>query len=217
MRSDISVTIEGYSKTFTDITLRNDQDDSKIKGDEFLLATGTGRGIDVLVRKHTGRWSGWIAYGFGKTTRDAEGLGSYSPAHDRRHTFDIVMQFPGPLGARAGIRFGYGSPLPYTGITSTWPHREYNTQTHSFDEFDTESVSSRINSDRYPHYSRLDLSLRWDLGGSRVRWSPFIHIVNLYNRQNVFFYTFDYTSAPATRSGFSQLPLFPSVGVEVSW
>jgi len=38
--------------------------------------------------------------------------------------------------------------------------------------------------------------------------------VNVLNRKNVFVYSFDYTTAPATRSAISQLPILPSVGVE---
>jgi hypothetical protein len=43
---------------------------------------------------------------------------------------------------------------------------------------------------------------------------PYLQFVNLLNRKNVFFYTFDYGTAPPTRSAISQLPLLPTVGLE---
>ena len=64
--------------------------------------------------------------------------------------------------------------------------------------------------------SYLDASIRWELG-TGVKWRPFFQVVNLYNRQNVFFYTYDFTGVPAKRSGFSQLPIVPTFGVEVEW
>ena len=114
------------------------------------------------------------------------------------------------------MRWGYGSPTPYTGIVGSWPHRQYNSQENRFDDFDTEVVSSAINDQRFPPYHRLDLSLRWNLGTS-VKWRPFFNVVNAYNRSNVFFYTYDFTGTPALRGGFTQLPIVPTVGVEVEW
>jgi hypothetical protein len=39
----------------------------------------------------------------------------------------------------------------------------------------------------------------------------------MLNRRNVFLYFYDYTTAPATRSAISQLPLLPSVGLEFAF
>jgi hypothetical protein len=78
-------------------------------------------------------------------------------------------------------------------------------------------VSSTINGERYPHYSRLDVGFRWEFVWLRGLWRPFVNIVNVYNRRNVFAYVFDYGDVPPTRSGWSQLPILPTVGVEFSW
>jgi hypothetical protein len=37
------------------------------------------------------------------------------------------------------------------------------------------------------------------------------------NRANVWVYAFDYNRAPPRRTGLTQLPFFPSVGVEFEW
>jgi hypothetical protein len=44
-----------------------------------------------------------------------------------------------------------------------------------------------------------------------------VNIINLYNRQNVFAYTYDFGSVPPVRSGWSQLPVVPTIGVEFEW
>ncbi len=38
--------------------------------------------------------------------------------------------------------------------------------------------------------------------------------VNAYNRTNVWVYTFKFEQSPPTRTGISQLPFFPTIGVE---
>lgn len=211
-----SLTIEGYYKTFSGLAIRNLFDDPKLVGDEFEIGDGDAKGFDVLLRRHTGAVRGWIAYSFTRTIRRTAS-DTFPPGHDRRHTLDVVAEAPGPLGSRLGLHWGYGSPLPYTAIEGAWLHRDYNPVTNSYDDFEDEPIGTRLNRARYPHYSRLDLSLRWELAALGGTLRPFVQVVNLYNRTNVFVYRFDYRSVPPTRSGLSQLPFLPTLGVEFEW
>ncbi len=213
---DVSLGLEAYAKTYDNLPLRNYEDDPRAPGDEFLIATGSAWGFDLLVRRHRGTVRGWIAYSYATVTREV-GDESFPPAHDRRHTVNIVLQAPGPLGSAMNVRWGYGSGLPYTGIVGQWVHREYNAELHLFERPREEGVGTTINGERYPHYSRLDVGFRWQFAWLNGLWQPYVNIVNVYNRRNVFAYTFDYGAVPPTRSGWSQLPFFPTVGVEFSW
>jgi hypothetical protein len=211
-----SVTVEAYAKRYHDLPLKSLEDDPRLAGDEFVVATGSARGLDVLLRRHGGRVRGWIAYGLAKTTRNAQGE-TFPPAHDRRHTINVVLEVAGPWGGEVNVHWGYGSGLPYTGIVGQWSHREYNAELELFELPEAETLSTTINGERYPYYSRLDVGLRWQarwLGGT---WRPYLNVVNVYNRRNVLFYVFDYDAAPPTRGGWSQLPFFPTAGVEVEW
>lgn len=211
---DVSLSAEGYRKTFSDLVIRNRSQDPRQHGDEFIPTEGDAWGFDVLLRKHRGSISGWIGYGFAKATRRAEGV-AFPPAHDRRHTLNVVGFGPGPLGSEMGVRWGFGSPLPYTGLDGAWRHRTYNSSTHAFDDFEEEPLGSiRQNGERYPSYGRLDVSFRWTkyaLGGVL---RPYLQVINAYNRTNVFVYLYDYEDSPATRTGISQFPIFPSFGLE---
>ena len=51
----------------------------------------------------------------------------------------------------------------------------------------------------------------------RTTWTPSLQLVNAYNRQNTFVYTFDYRANPPTRTAVSQFPLLPSVGLTVEF
>ena len=212
--SSLSLSIEGYHKTFTDILNYNVADDNKVQGDEFVIVDGDAWGVDVLLRKFTGNWNGWISYSFGKANR-RDPVQEFSPAHDRRHLFNLVVNGPGPFGSRMSLRWGYGSPLPYTEVLGEWSHREYVVGANGFNDFENEPIADpRLNGTRYPHYSRLDLSFRWETRAFGGVLRPFLQFVNLYNRGNIFVYIFDYTTSPGTRQGISQLPLIPSFGLE---
>ena len=213
---DVSVGIEGYNKQFFNLVFRSFRDDPKVRGDEFFQTDGYARGFDIFVRKYTGKITGWVAYSYLKTLRTSDSL-TFAPSHDRRHSLNVVVQAPGPFGSQMGVRLGYGSPLPYTGIVGQWLHRNYNSELHAFDYSERESVSVEINGERFPAYGRLDIGFRWIAykWGGELR--PYFNIVNVFNRSNVWVYAFDFDRSPATRSRISQLPLFPTVGVEFAF
>ena len=86
-----------------------------------------------------------------------------------------------------------------------------------FDGIDDESISTTLNGKRYPHYSRLDVSFRWQFEKWGGTWQPYLQLVNVYDRRNVWYYLFDYDRSPPIRRGRSQLPVLPSFGVEFKW
>ncbi|MDH3291414.1 MAG: TonB-dependent receptor [Gemmatimonadota bacterium] len=209
-----SVSIEAYRKTFTDIVDANLNEDPAVAGDETIPVSGDAWGFDVLLRRHWGRVTGWIAYSLTKAVRRANGT-EYPAVHDRRHTVNVVVQAPGPLGSDLGVRWGYGSPLPFTPFVGEWDHRYYRAATHTFDDFEREPIASPVlNSERYPYYGRLDVTLRWEKRAWGGVLKPYVQIANALNRRNVFLYFYDFDDAPPTRSAISQLPLLPSFGME---
>jgi hypothetical protein len=212
--SDFQVTFEGYRKTFANLVTPDRAQDLRREGDEFVPASGNAWGGDLLIRRHAGAVRGWIAYGFTRATRISEGV-TYPPAHDRRHTLNVVLEAPGPLGSDFSVRWGYGSPLPYTGFFGQWDHRRYNATDHSFDDVLEEPIAGPRNGERFPPYSRLDLGLRWSYRLLGAQWQTYLQVANAYNRRNVFLYLFNYDRAPPTRSGVSQLPFLPAFGFEV--
>ena len=70
---------------------------------------------------------------------------------------------------------------------------------------------------RYPARHRLDVSLRWTVDKSWGRMTPYLSVLNLYNRKNVLFYFFEYSRTPPVRTGISMFPFLPTLGVEVSF
>lgn len=209
----VQLTIEGYRKTFANLVTPNRAQDISAVGDEYIPAEGDAWGGDILLRKHAGALRGWIAYGYTRTIRRSQGV-EFPPAHDRRHTLNVIGYLPGPLGSDMGVRFGLGSPLPYTGFVGEWDHRLYDATTHRFSDSEKEPISADINGQRYPTYTRLDVSFRWQFEKWGGQWEPYVQLANVYNRKNPFLYVFDYDAAPPTRTGVSQIPLLPTFGVE---
>lgn len=214
--SRVEVRVEGWRKTFHDLVTPNRAQDLRVRGDEFIPAEGEAHGVDVLLRRHAGRVRGWLGYSYVRTTRRAGGV-EFPPAHDRRHTVNAVVQAPGPFGADLAVRWGFGSPLPYTGFQGEWHHRQYDATRGVWEDSREEPLAAAINGERFPAYHRLDLGLRWRFEKFGGLWEPYVQVANAYNRRNVFVYFFDYEDVPPTRTGVSQLPVLPTFGIEFTF
>ena len=97
----------------------------------------------------------------------------------------------------------------YDPATNTW------TVLNAVQRF--EAIGGSRNTSRYPVFQRLDLmaSRRYTRGKTTI--TPYLQVVNAYNRRNVFVYTFDYTANPPERQATSQFPFLPSLGVTVEF
>jgi hypothetical protein len=56
---------------------------------------------------------------------------------------------------------------------------------------------------------------RFEVGGATIK--PYLNIVNVFNRKNVFLYTLDADQNPPLIKAASQFPLLPSLGIRMEW
>lgn len=226
--------VEGWGKGFASIPEPNEGDDPAIRGDEFNRLRGRAYGVDVLLRRlEGGPLAGWVAYGYAVSTRrpqsattGASGLsflraGEFWPAQDRRHNLNVVGTWRAGRAWVASARFGLGSGTPFTDIEGQLVRRVYDGSRNTWDTGtrarDPEAVGGPRNGSRYPVFHRLDLGVSRSFVRRSVTWTPSLSLVNAYNRQNTFVYTFDYASRPPTRQAVSQFPLLPSAGLSVEF
>jgi hypothetical protein len=229
--------VEGYYRRFRGVTAYNLADDPNDPADDLLVGRGRSYGLDVLLRRSTGRLSGWTSLSLLKAERSlpdplADGWDdlppetTYAPAFDRRADVELVLQYAVRRRTQAGLRWHYGSPLPYTRPVGQYVRWEYDTSVGRYrlepkggattdPKLPLYVVLGARNGERYPAYHRLDISVRHTV---ERRWGtagPYLQVLNAYNRLNPLFYYYNYDRVPATRSGLSMFPVLPSLGVEV--
>jgi TonB-dependent receptor-like protein/carboxypeptidase family protein len=213
--------VEGYHKTYDRLAEPASTVDPRIRPTLLRYYDGRSYGVDVYLRQLERRgFSGWIAYSYGVTTRERNGL-SYWPAHDRRHNANVVTAYA-PARSRwaLGSHLGVATGTPYTGWAGLMNRYRYDPIRNVWGgpgSDDVETVRGPRNGERFPFYWRLDLSAerRFEIGGALVK--PYINIVNVFNRKNVFLYTLDTGTVPPVIKGASQFPLLPSIGLRVEW
>jgi len=220
--------LEGYYRTYAGVITINTADDPNDELDDLSRGDGWSYGIDLFLRRDAGPTTGWITVSFLKTERTfpdtRSGLDpppglSYPPVFDRRLDIDLVLRRTlGWWGLEAGLRANFGTGTPYTpvlGQFDVYRRRVVEGKVY-FDDATAVALGPR-NGARYPARHRLDVSFRKPIARNWGEITPYMSIINLYNRKNVLFYFFDYDSETPTRSGVSMIPFLPTLGVEVSF
>ena len=213
--------VEGYGKTYDNLAEPASTVDPRIRPSLLRYYTGRSYGLDVYLRQlERNGFSGWVAYSYGVTTRERNDQ-SYWPGHDRRHNANIVAGYaPAKSRWALGSHLGIATGTPYTGWAGIMNRYRYDPVRNVWGGPRTdgdETVSGPRNAERFPFYWRMDLSAerRFDIGGATLR--PYLNVVNVFNRKNVFLYTLDADNDPPLIKGASQFPFIPSIGLRMDW
>lgn len=222
--------LEAYARRFEGVTAINAGDDPNDPADDLLTGTGVSYGADAQLRRDAGRVRPMIALSWLRAWRefpdvvagaDPPPVVRYAPIFDRRLDVDLVVQAMLPRDVELGVRWNFGTGLPYTRPVGAYAWYDYSvlergwrTGTESTDTLRSAIVLGPRNAERYPSYHRLDVGVRrtWV-----KRWgtlTPHLDLLNLYDRRNVLFYFYQYGDTPPVRTGISMFPLLPTVGVE---
>lgn len=151
----------------------------------MIQANGYAYGLEVHLKKPTGRLNGWISYTFSRTMRKAENeyreetinKGKYYPSiYDKPHDLSAVANYKISRRWRFSANFVFASGRPVT-----LPELRYNYGGSQVVYF------SDRNKYRMPPYHRLDVSITFDENLRKKRmWkgSWTFSIYNLYSRHN---------------------------------
>ncbi|WP_036602472.1 TonB-dependent receptor [Olivibacter sitiensis] len=174
---------------------------------ELLYGKGRAYGIEWLLRKKSGRLSGWISYTLSKTERQIDGINNgewYNARQDRTHDIAIVAMYQ--LNKKWTLSANW---VYYTGDAITFPAGKY-----IIDDQTTYYYTQR-NGYRMPDYHRLDLGATWQLK-QKKRWSSELSfsLYNAYGRENAYVIEFQDSKDDPNRTVANQISLFrfiPSV------
>jgi len=215
--------IEAYYKTTQNVLDYKDGADLLLNQTietELLQGRERAYGVEFLVRKPEGRFTGWVSYSLSRAERMISGpspeetinQGNWYPAnYDRTHVFKVngVIQI-NKLWSLSGF-FIYG-----TGRAITLPDGKFG-----FEDFIIPTFSDR-NQDRLPSNHRLDLSatklnkkIKWKRRKQTYRirkkvgsWT--FSLYNFYSRENTFSVLFR-EGGGETESGLVKLPILGTV------
>ncbi|KAA9332001.1 TonB-dependent receptor [Adhaeribacter soli] len=215
--------IEGYYKKMKRIIAYNDNatfiaiDDPATAQDErdweenVTSGQGWSYGVEFLLQKKTGRFTGWIGYTLSRIQHQFDSINGgrrFDARYDRRYDFSIIASYDISPTIKLSANWVYG-----TGNAITLPSSEYYLPTHSpFDGgmFPANLVSEfgERNNFRMPAYHRLDIGMQFrkKLSWGERTWE--LSVYNFYNRKNPYYY---YLSSTEDRRVLRQVSFFPFI------
>lgn len=184
----ISFSLESYYRLFSNQIEYKDHANMLynplIEG-EIRFGDAKSYGVEALLRKSEGRFSGWIGYAWSRVFRTIEGVNNgneYPAYYDRPNTVCVNLSY------RSGKHWEFsGSWIYLTGSPTSTPvgFYEYNGY--------TVPIYGEKNNDRLPDYHRMDVAITCWLNkpGNRYRHSLVFSVYNLYGRHNPFIVNFN--------------------------
>ena len=184
----IYYSLEGYYKSMRDLVSYEEGTNFLFKSEfESRLIQGIGRayGLEFLVRKEAGKFTGWISYSLSWSWRQYDALNGgewYRARYDRRHNGAVVAQHM--MGQRwmASMVWEYISGARFTPVVG-----QYVALAPNGAGLDLIPVFSKINSVKLSDSHRLDLGLKFLCKPeSKFKWHWFAGVYNAYNRATPF-------------------------------
>lgn len=200
---------------------------------------GESYGVEVLLRRDLGDINGWISYAWSQTNYEFEKINqgnSFTPRHNRTSIINAVINADigkiifglSPQSTskwNIGMNFVYASGQPITVpgsayFTSTLPDQNNMNNEYADNSF-YNLYPSQINKFNLPPYIRMDFSLSYEKNYGSWSLMPYLQIINIGNRQNVWFIEYneevENDRIIQEAETVNMLPLLPSFGVTIKF
>ncbi len=179
---------------------------------------GVSKGIELTLKKNTGRLSGWVSYSFANAQRQFEEINYnrvFPYRYDRRHTFNVVGVFKIKNGIDFLANFTYGTGQPFSYATSKY----FSQLPGSGNQVEILNWTS-TNSIRLDPFHRLDIGINFK--NIRKWGEEFIQVglINVYDRKNTLFVRLkENPNDPADKRFVksSLLPILPSFSYKLKF
>lgn len=199
------LTVESYYKDMQQqIDYRDGADifiNSNAIESQLLFGKGRAYGVEMLVKKKAGKFTGWVSYTLSKTERKIDGINNnnwYNARQDRTHDIAVVGCYQ--LNKKWVLSANW---VYYTGNAITFPAGKYNVGNQVVYYF------TERNGYRMPSYHRLDLGATWTLK-QRKNWSSELafSLYNAYGRENAYTIEFRQSKDDPNKTEAVQTSLF---------
>lgn len=180
------LSVEGYYKTMnnligyeegTNLFLNNDFESRLIQG------RGEAYGMEFLLRKDAGRFTGWLSYTLSWSWRQFDEINGgkwFHARYDRRHNGAVVMQYALSKRLALSAVWEFISGARFTPVTG-----QYVVFAPTLSGVDLIPTFSEINGVKMADAHRLDLGLKFRSKPERkFQWQWFAGVYNTYNRAN---------------------------------
>ena len=204
--SGIELRFEGYYKDLSNyvpswLNLRDSQEvfpEARNDNARVIVDGAKARGIEIFLKKDTGdKVSWWLSYALANAEDDVsdilfdglltERTGSVPRLNDQRHSIyaDVNYRLNTKWYFNLSWQFYHG-----------WPRTDYTYRYQTLPNGDLHfyQVHREFNGTTYPAFHRMDLRINRKFNTRRGELTGYLHLINLYNRQNLKKFDLDTTN-----------------------
>lgn len=182
----IYVSIESYYKSMDDI-IGFEEGTNLIFNPDFqsklIQGKGSAYGVEVLVKKEAGKFTGWISYSLSWAWRKFDELNAgarFPSRYDRRHNGAVVMQYAFHEKWSVSAVWEFISGSRFTPVIG-----QYVVTSPTGVGVELLPVYAPLNSVRLANTHRLDLGIKYKTDPTkRFQSEIFLGVYNAYNRAN---------------------------------
>lgn len=176
---------------------------------QLLFGDGRAYGLELLLKKNKGKFTGWLGYTLSRTEKQINGINNnnwYAARQDRTHDISVVGMYEINEKVNVSAIWTY-----QTGNAVTFPSGKYEI------EGQTVFLYTERNGYRMPAYHRLDLGVNFLLKETnRFKSELSLGLYNAYGRENAFIINFDESETNPDQIVATQTALFKYVP-SISW
>jgi outer membrane receptor protein involved in Fe transport len=187
----------------------NANEQTQIIETQLLYGKGRAYGLELLLKKNKGKFTGWVGYTLSRSEKLIDGINKnnwYPARQDRTHDISFVTMYD------ISKRWNISAVWVYqTGNAITFPSGKYEVAGQ------TTWLYTERNGYRMPAYHRLDLGATYKLKDSKKFSSELsFSVYNAYGRENPYIITFEQSKTDPNKTVAIQTSLFKWVP-SISW
>lgn len=182
--TDMFLSVETYYKQMNNLIGYEEGTNLFLNTDfESKLIQGNGRayGLELLLKKESGRFTGWVSYTLSWSQRRFEEINNghwFYSRYDRRNNGAIVAQYAFTKRLLMSMVWEFISGSRFTPVIG-----QYTMFAPAPTGADLIPLYADINSVKLSDTHRLDLGIKWkSKPGRRFQWQWFVGVYNVYNR-----------------------------------
>jgi len=215
--------IEAYYKLYSSILANNPANNPADDTDDFISGKGTTWGIEFLLKKTAGKFTGWLGYSYsfvekridfnsdGEINRSQDEI--YCPNYYRPHVGNLVLNYQINPKNAVSLTWSLFSGQPYTPVIGkVYTQSGFGSMENPYGQLTT--IYGRKNSTLYPIYYRGDIGWLREIHPFGIRGKFKLQIINFTNHFNALFYSWDHDRSPSRVTAIGMFPIIPTMGVE---
>lgn len=208
----VSTNLQTYYKKYGSLVTYN-REKIDASDSDYINGSGSSYGLEIMVRAGLLFVDLYGSYTLGWTDVNNRGL-TYNPKYDRRHHLNVLGVLHLLERLTAVLRWEFGSGFPFTQTVGYFDRLMLRDALPGPFELETGKPYTMLgpkNAARLPAYHRLDASVVYQLSFIGMRGNFGVHIMNLYDNKNVFYFD------RKTGQRVDMLSFFPSATLTIEY